>query len=49
MTAVVWKYAEKPEQRKLFENFTDAAKFQGKIVKKKKGLEYAKYELNVKA
>lgn len=47
MTAVIWKYSEKPEQRKLFENFTDAARFQGKIVKNKKGLEYAKYELNV--
>ncbi len=49
MTAVVWKYDGQPEQRKLFENFIDAAKFQGKIVKKKKGLEYAKYKLNVEA
>ena len=49
MTAVVWKYDEKPEQRRLFENFTDAARFQGEIVKKKKGLEYAKYKLNVEA
>jgi hypothetical protein len=47
MTAVVWKRDGQPEQRKLFENFTDAARFQGEIVKKKKGLEYAKYELNV--
>ena len=48
MTAVVWKYDGQPEQRKLFENFIDAMKFQGEIMKKKKGLEYAKYELNVK-
>ncbi len=48
MTAVIWKYDGQPEQRKLFENFTDAVRFQGKIVKNKKGLEYAKYKLNVK-
>lgn len=41
---VVWKYTGKEEQRKGFTDFTAAMRFQADIVKKKKGLEYAKYE-----
>jgi len=43
-TVVVWKYAEKKEQRKSFPDFISAMRFQGGLLKKKKGLEYAKYE-----
>ena len=46
-TAVVWKYEGKNEQRKLFTEFAEAMRFQAGILKKKNGLEYAKYELNV--
>ena len=43
-TIVVWKYAEKAEQRKSFTDFVSAMRFQAGLLKKKKGLEYAKYE-----
>ena len=43
-TIVVWNYAEKAEQRKSFPDFVSAMRFQGGLLKKKKGLEYAKYE-----
>lgn len=43
-TIVVWKYAEKAEQRKSFPDFVSSMRFQGGLLKKKKGLEYAKYE-----
>ena len=43
-TIVVWKYAEKAEQRKSFPDFVSAMRFQDGLLKKKKGLEYAKYE-----
>lgn len=43
-TVVVWKYAEKKEQRNNFLDFISAMRFQGGLLKKKKGLEYAKYE-----
>ena len=43
-TSVVWKYADKAEQRKSFPDFVSAMRFQGELLKKKKGLEYAKYE-----
>ena len=43
-TIVVWKYAEKAEQRKSFPDFVSAMRSQGGLLKKKKGLEYAKYE-----
>ena len=43
-TTVVWKYAGKAEQRKNFTDFVSAMRFQGGLLKKKKGLEYAKYE-----
>lgn len=42
---VVWKYAGKDEQRKEFTDFAAAMRFQASIVKKKYGLEYAKYEI----
>lgn len=41
---VVWKYAGKEEQRKEFTDFPAAMRFQADLVKKKKGLEYARYE-----
>ena len=41
---VVWKYAGKEEQRKEFTDLAAAMRFQAGIVKKKKGLEYARYE-----
>ena len=41
---VVWKYEGKEEQRKIFPDFISAMRFQGGLLKKKKGLEYAKYE-----
>ena len=41
---VVWKYEGKEEQKKGFSKFMDAMKFQAKLLKNKKGLEYAKYE-----
>jgi hypothetical protein len=45
MTKVVWKINGKDEQSKEFDNFLDAMKFQGEIVKKyKKKLEYAEYK-----
>ena len=43
-TTVVWKYADKAEQRKQFPDFISAMRFQAGLLKKKKGLEYAKYE-----
>jgi len=43
-TIVVWKYAEKAEQRKSFPDFVSAMRFQGGLLKKKEGLAYAKYE-----
>ena len=43
-TVVDWKYAEKKEQRNNFPDFISAMRFQGGLLKKKKGLEYAKYE-----
>ena len=42
---VVWKYEGKEEKTKSFTNFTDAMRFQANILKKKKGLEYAKYQM----
>lgn len=42
-TIVVWKYDDKAEQRKEFPDFISAMRFQGSLLKKKKGLEYAKY------
>ena len=42
---VVWKYEGKEEQRKAFTDFPAAMRFQAEIVKKKKGLEYAKYDI----
>lgn len=44
MTTVVWKYQEKPEQRKSFPDFVSAMRFQAGLLKKKRGLEYAEYE-----
>ena len=44
METVVWKYDGKAEQRKSFPDFISAMRFQGTLLKKKKGLEYAKYE-----
>lgn len=44
MKTVVWKCEGKSEQRKSFNNFIDAMRFQGELLKKKRGLEYAKYE-----
>lgn len=41
---VVWKYDGKTEQRKNFPDFAKAMRFQAGLLKKKKGLEYAKYE-----
>lgn len=38
-TTVVWKY-----EGKEFPDFVSAMRFQGGLLKKKKGLEYAKYE-----
>lgn len=46
MYCVIWKYENKEEERKEFVDFSDALRFQAKILKKKKGLEYAKYEIN---
>ena len=43
-TAVVWKYDGKDEQRKSFPDFLSAMRFQGNLLKKKKGLKYAVYE-----
>ena len=44
MATVVWKYDGKAEQRKSFPDLISAMCFQGTLLKKKKGLEYAKYE-----
>ena len=41
---VIWKYEGKEEQVKSFTNVGDAFRFQAKLLKNKKGLEYAKYE-----
>lgn len=41
---VVWKYQNKAEQRKEFADFPSASRFQASILKKKRGLEYARYE-----
>lgn len=44
MYSVIWKYQFQEEQRKDFLDFASALRFQAKLLKKKKGLEYAKYE-----
>lgn len=44
MKTVVWKYDGNAEQRKSFPDLLSAMRFQGSLLKKKKGLEYAKYE-----
>lgn len=41
---VVWKYEGKDEQSKSFTDVNEAFRFQAKLLKKKKGLEYAKYQ-----
>lgn len=41
---VIWKYEQKAEQRKEFTDIISALRFQESLLKKKKGLEYAKYE-----
>ena len=41
---IVWKYEGKDEQRKSFPDAISAMRFQASLLKKKKGLEYAKYE-----
>ena len=47
MVAVIYKYIGKEEQRKMFNDFPSAMRFQGNFLKNgKKGLEYAKYDLN---
>ena len=40
---VIWKYEQKEEQRKEFSDIKSAFRFQASLLKKKKGLEYAKY------
>lgn len=42
---VIWKYEGKDEQRKTFADFIIAMRFQGELIKSKKGLEYAKYNI----
>lgn len=47
MVAVVYKYVGKEEQRKMFNDFPSAMRFQGSLLKKSKSnLEYANYDLN---
>lgn len=41
---VIWKYEGKKEQVKVFSNVGEAFRFQAKLLKSKKGLEYAKYD-----
>ena len=41
---VIWKYEQEEEQRKEFADIKSAFRFQASLLKKKKGLEYAKYE-----
>ena len=41
---VIWKYEQEEEQRKEFADINSAFRFQASLLKKKKGLEYAKYE-----
>lgn len=41
---VVWKYEGKDEQSKSFTDAKEAFRFQAKLLKNKKGLEYAKYQ-----
>lgn len=41
---VIFKYEQENEQRKEFANINDAFRFQASLLKKKKVLEYAKFE-----
>lgn len=41
---VIYKYEQEKEQRKEFANINDVFRFQANLLKKKKGLEYAKFE-----
>ena len=41
---VIWKYEQEEEQRKEFADINSAFRFQASLLKKKKGLEYARYE-----
>ena len=41
---IVWKYRNKDEQRKDFADLNSAMRFQASLLKKKKVLEYAKFE-----
>jgi hypothetical protein len=43
MVSVIWKYESKEEQRKDFNDIVSAMRFQGNLLKKKKGLEYARF------
>jgi len=44
MVSVIYQYEGKEEERKNFNDFSSAMRFQAGLLKKKKGLEYAKYE-----
>lgn len=46
MYCVIWKYENKEEERKDFNDFSSAMRFQAGLLKKKKGLVYAKFENN---
>ena len=46
MYSVIWRYQFQEEQRKNFLDFASALRFQANLLKKKKGLEYAKYGIN---
>ena len=46
MYSVIWKYQFQEEQRKDFLDLASALRFQANLLKKKKGLEYAKYKIN---
>ena len=43
-TQVIWKYAGKAEQSKSFPDFISAMRFQGSLLRNKRGLEYARYK-----
>ena len=46
MVSVIYQYEGKEEERKNFNDFSSAMRFQAGLLKKKKGLVYAKFENN---